>query len=82
MNMSIDGAFIYFTIPIFGGIPITQTAVSSFVVTALLVIACLCLGRNLKKRPGKMQVLTENSTRQMRATHGLCRTASPSRATR
>ena len=29
MNMSIDGAFIYFEIPIFGGIPITQTTVSS-----------------------------------------------------
>ena len=59
MNVSVDGAFIYFTIPIFGGIPITQTAVSSFVVTALLVTACLCLGRNLKKRPSGTQVLVE-----------------------
>ena len=33
MNMSVDGAFIYFTIPIFGGINITQTTVSHLLVT-------------------------------------------------
>ena len=59
MNVSVDGAYIYFTIPIFGGIPITQTMVSSFVVTLALVIACLCLGKNLKKRPTAVQVLVE-----------------------
>lgn len=59
MNVSVDGAFIYFTIPIFGGIPITQTAVSSFVVTVLLVIACVMLGKNLQKRPTGVQVLVE-----------------------
>ena len=59
MNVSVDGAYIYFTIPIFGGIPITQTTVSSLVVTLALVIACLCLGKNLKKRPSGIQVLVE-----------------------
>lgn len=59
MNVSVDGAFVYFTIPIFGGIPITQTTVSSFLVTALLIIAALTLGKNLQKRPGKVQVLVE-----------------------
>jgi F-type H+-transporting ATPase subunit a len=59
MNVSVDGAFVYFKIPIFGGIPITQTTVSSFVVTLLLVIACICLGRNLQKRPSGKQVLVE-----------------------
>ena len=59
MNVSVDGAYIYFTIPIFGGIPITQTTVSSLVVTLALVIACLCLGRNLQKRPTGVQVLVE-----------------------
>lgn len=59
MNVSVDGAFIYFTIPIFGGIPITQTTVSSFLVTALLIIACITLGKNLKKRPDGKQVLVE-----------------------
>lgn len=38
---------------------ITQTAVSSFVVMVLLCVAGILLGRNLKKRPGKMQVITE-----------------------
>ncbi len=59
MNVSVTGAFVYFTIPILGGIPITQTTVSSFIVTLLLVIACLKLGRNLKKRPTGVQVLVE-----------------------
>lgn len=59
MNVSVTGAFVYFTIPIFGGIPITQTTVSSFIVTVGLIIACILLGKDLKKRPGKMQVLVE-----------------------
>ena len=57
--MQVNGAKIYFTIPVLGGIPITQTAVSSFVVMLLLCTLGYFLGRNLKKRPGRMQVLTE-----------------------
>ena len=59
MNVSVDGAFIYFTIPVFGGIPITQTTVSSLVVTLLLAFVCIRLGKNLQKRPGGSQVLVE-----------------------
>ena len=59
MNMSIDGAFIYFTLPIFGGIPITQTTVSSLLVTIFLCVASVMLGRNLKKRPDGVQVMVE-----------------------
>ena len=59
MNISVSGAYVYFTIPIFGGIPITQTTVSSFVVTLLLVLACVRLGKNLQKRPTGIQVLVE-----------------------
>lgn len=59
MSIDVTGAFVYFTIPIFGGIPITQTTVSSCVVTILLCIAFVLLGRNIQKRPGKMQVLVE-----------------------
>ena len=54
-----NGPKIYFTIPALGGIPITQTAVSSFVVMLLLCISGYFLGRNLQKRPGRMQVLVE-----------------------
>ena len=50
---------IYFTIPLFGGIGITQTTVSSFVVMLLLCIAAVVLGSNLQKRPSRRQVLVE-----------------------
>ena len=53
------GPKIYFTIPILGGIPITQTLVSSFVVMVLLCVAGILLGRNLQKRPSRRQVLVE-----------------------
>ena len=59
MQLSVDGAFIYFTIPVFGGIPITQTTVSFFLVTVLLCWACVYFGKNLKKRPDGKQVLVE-----------------------
>ena len=65
MNVSVTGAFIYFTIPIFGGIPVTQTMVSSFVVTAILIFAFLKLGKNLKKRPDGRQVLVEKGVQMI-----------------
>jgi len=59
MNVNVQGAFIYFTIPIFGGIPVTQTLVSYFFVTIILVTACIKLGKNLKTHPDGVQVLVE-----------------------
>jgi len=59
MNMSVDGAFIYFTIPIFGGINITQTTVSHLIVTVVLCLASVYLGKRLKKRPDGLQVMLE-----------------------
>lgn len=59
MSINVSGAFVYFTIPIFGGIPITQTTVSSFLVALLLIILSIKLGKNLKKRPTGIQVLVE-----------------------
>ena len=59
MNMDVTGAFIYFTIPIFGGIPITQTTVSHLIVTIFLCTASILLGRRLKKRPDGLQVMVE-----------------------
>lgn len=59
MELNVSGAFIYFTIPILGGIPITQTTVSFFLVTVILITASILLGRNLKKRPDGKQVLVE-----------------------
>ena len=48
MNVSVDGAFIYYVIPVLGGIPITQTMVSTLIVTILLCSAFFYLGSNLK----------------------------------
>ena len=59
MNVNVTGAFVYFVIPIFGGIPITHTTVSSLIVTIILCTAFVLLGKNLKKRPDGMQVLVE-----------------------
>ena len=59
MSVNVDGAFVYFTIPIFGGINITQTTVSFFLVALFLMIASVKLGKNLKKRPTGIQVLVE-----------------------
>lgn len=68
MNVNVTGPFIYFTIPIFGGIPVTQTMLSSFLVTLVLCIACVVLGKGLKKRPGGKQVLVEKGISMM---HGM-----------
>ena len=59
MSIGVTGAFVYFEIPILGGIPISQTVVSSFLVMIILCTAFVLLGKNLQKRPGKMQVLVE-----------------------
>lgn len=58
-NVSVDGAYIYFRIPIFGGINVTQTMLSILVVTIVLSLAGYYLGKNLQRRPGKLQVLVE-----------------------
>ena len=60
MNISINGPKIYFRLRVFGGyINITQTTFTLLAVTILLITAAYFLGRNLKKRPGKLQVVTE-----------------------
>lgn len=59
LELEVTGAFIYFTIPIFGGIDVTQTMVSSLLVTILLCWAFIYFGKRLKKRPDGKQVLVE-----------------------
>lgn len=56
MNISVNGASY---IQLFGFLNISQTTISSFIVTVILCVAGVLLGRNLKKRPGKAQVLVE-----------------------
>lgn len=64
--MSINGPKIYFELPFLGGIPVTETTVSLLVVTLILCISGVLLGRNLKKRPGKIQVLVEKGVTMLR----------------
>ena len=66
MELEVTGSFIYFTLPIFGGINVTQTMVSSFIVTVLLCTACICLGKDLKRRPDGRQVLVEKGVMMLR----------------
>ena len=66
LELEVTGAFVYFTIPIFGGIPITQTTVSFLIVTVLLCWACIFLGKGLKKRPDGKQVLVEKGVMMLR----------------
>ena len=52
-SVSVNGAYVYFTIPIFGGIDITQTTLSLLVVSLILGFAGWYFGKDIKKRPGK-----------------------------
>ena len=56
MNISIEGAKY---IELFGFLRISQTTLSSIIISVLVCIAGVLLGRNLTKRPGKLQVLVE-----------------------
>jgi F-type H+-transporting ATPase subunit a len=61
-GIEVSGAKTLFQI---GPIMITQTILSMIVVTSLLLIAGILLGRNLQKRPGKMQVMTEKGVQML-----------------
>ena len=67
MDLEVTGAYIYFTIPIFGGIPVTQTMVSSAIVTILLCWACIYFGKNLNKRPDGKQVMVEKGVMMLQS---------------
>ncbi|WP_418668433.1 F0F1 ATP synthase subunit A [Allofournierella sp.] len=48
MDVSINGAQIYFTIPVFGGIPITSSMVNGWAVVLIITGLCIWLTRGLK----------------------------------
>ncbi len=68
MNVNVNGAYIYFSIPLWDGfaIHITQTTLSLMVVSAILITAMVLLGKNLSKRPSGKQVLVEKGVMMMR----------------
>lgn len=55
-GLKVEGAQTLFRI---GNVAVTQTWLSLVVVTVILCVAAVVLGRNLQKHPGKLQVLTE-----------------------
>lgn len=59
MDISVNGPKIYYTIPILGGINITQTMVTLLAVTIILIIGSYFVTRNLTKRPGGLQIIVE-----------------------
>ncbi len=60
MNVSVTGPKIIFTIPILGGIHITETIVNGWIVIAVITLICFILGRNLSVRnPSKRQLVAE-----------------------
>lgn len=51
-----------FTIPLFGGIPVAESVVVTWIVMAVLLVAALLLTRNLSVRnPGKVQIALESA---------------------
>ena len=59
-SINITGAKIFFEIPIFGGIPITETQVNSWIVMAVIFILCIVLTHNLQVRAvSKRQIIAE-----------------------
>ena len=48
-----------FTIPLFGGIPVSQSVVVTWGIMVILVVASILLTRNLKLIPGKKQLVLE-----------------------
>ena len=60
MNVNITGAKVLFTIPVFGGIPITETIVNTWIVMAAIVAVCIFLTRNMKVHAtSKRQIIAE-----------------------
>ena len=60
MNLEVTGAKVLFNIPIFGGIPITETIVNTWIVMALIVGLCIFLTHGMQVHARtKRQVVTE-----------------------
>ena len=60
MDIQIDGPRVIFELPIFGGIPISETVVVTWLIMALLIGGSYILTRNMQKTPGKKQLIAES----------------------
>ncbi|MCR4781386.1 MAG: F0F1 ATP synthase subunit A [Lachnospiraceae bacterium] len=53
---------VVFKIPLFGGIPVSESVVVTWIIMGVLLLACLILVRNLKvENPGKKQLALESA---------------------
>ena len=60
MNLEVTGAKVLFNIPIFGGIPVTETVVNTWIVMALIVGLCIFLTHGMQVHARtKRQVVDE-----------------------
>lgn len=60
MNVSVTGPSIVFTIPVFGGIRISETIVNSWIVMIVITLLCFWLTRGLSVRnPKRKQIVAE-----------------------
>ena len=60
MNLEVTGAKVLFNIPIFGGIPVTETVVNTWIVMALIVGLCIFLTHGMQVHARtKRQVVAE-----------------------
>ena len=61
MEVNVNGPIIYFSydLPLVGRVNITQTFLSLFAVTVLLIILAFAVNKRISKRPGKLQVVAE-----------------------
>lgn len=59
-GFEVTGAKIYYTIPVLGGIPITETVVNTWVIMAIITGVCIWLTHDLKVRPtSRRQIVAE-----------------------
>lgn len=59
MNIEVTGPKISFTIPIFGGVNITETVLLQWIVMAIIMALVLFLTHNMKRIPTKKQLIAE-----------------------
>ena len=57
--IEVNGPRIVFEIPLFGGIPVTETVVNTWIIMAVIVAACIWLTRGMSIIPKGRQVLAE-----------------------
>ena len=60
MNVSVSGPKIMFTIPVLGGIGVSETIVNSWIIMAVITLLCLWLTHGMnRKNPPRRQIVAE-----------------------